>query len=923
MKTARITVLFCALLCASLILAPLNSTASAQQPLAAAQGGLFQRGIPSKPTLLSPANGTITNDASPVLSWSVVPGATSYSITIYWPNGNVYVSGPVGSSTSYHVTCGQGTYSWKVAAVDSMGGMSSYTDLWYFTVYSTNTYYPISGNAGAGGTSLSYTGSSNPVVAVTDGSYTIAVLSGWTGSITPSKTGVSYSPASRSYTNVTAAQANQDYSAFVTISGNAGTSGATITYTGGSTTADGSGAYSFTVARGWSGTVTPSKTGYTFSPSSKSYTNVSASSSQNFTATLITYTISGNAEQADATVTYTGGSTTTDGSNNYTFTVPYGWTGSVAVSKAGYVFEPRSRSYTNVTANETNQGYTSTAAYAISGSAELEGVTLSYEDSGIQTATTGSGGNYSFNVPVGWSGTVTPSKTGYLFDPENIPYTSISGDQEGQDYEARVTISGDAGVGGAALDYTGGSTTADGSGNYSFTVPYEWIGTVTPSKAGYTFDPAQHEYTTPVTENKSAQDFTALVSLTGNVDIGEVTMNYTGGSISADSSGDYTITVAYGWSGTVTPSKAGYRFSPSSLSYENLAEGRSGQDYEATAIHTISGAAGVGGASLQYEDNGTQTATADGNGDYSFTVPEGWAGRLTPSKAGYSFEPSYWDFPGVTDDQVQDFTATLITYAISGNAGTGNTILTYDGGSATADGSGNYTFTVPYDWSGTVIPSKGGYFFTPASRTYANVKANQPGQNYIARIRTTFKSAGGNDGWVLESGENSGLGGGLDASSTMLRIGDDATRKQYRSILSFNTGGLPDNAIITKITLKVKKQGITGGGNPLTAFQGFKVDVKNGMFGTSALQAADFQAAASKAVGPILPTPVSGWYSLNLTSAKTYINKLSASGGLTQLRLRFTLDDDNNAAANYLSLYSGNVLVTADRPQLIIEYYLP
>ncbi len=189
---------------------------------------------------------------------------------------------------------------------------------------------------------------------------------------------------------------------------------------------------------------------------------------------------------------------------------------------------------------------------------------------------------------------------------------------------------------------------------------------------------------------------------------------------------------------------------------------------------------------------------------------------------------------------------------------------------------------------------------------------------------TVFKSVGANDGWVLESGENTNAGGTLNSAATTFNLGDNAARKQYRGILSFATGAaLPDNAIITKVTLKVKKSGITGGGNPVTMFQGFMADIKNGFFYNAAgLQNADFQAVASHAYGPFTPALVSNWYSLNLTSGKAYINKLATNGGLTQIRLRFKLDDNNNAVANYLSLFSGNAGAT-DRPQLIIEYYVP
>jgi hypothetical protein len=187
----------------------------------------------------------------------------------------------------------------------------------------------------------------------------------------------------------------------------------------------------------------------------------------------------------------------------------------------------------------------------------------------------------------------------------------------------------------------------------------------------------------------------------------------------------------------------------------------------------------------------------------------------------------------------------------------------------------------------------------------------------------TFISTGSRDGWMLESSETSGVGGSISAAASTLRIGDDAAKKQYRSILSFSTGAsLPDNAIITKLTLKIRRQGVIGGGNPVTAFQGIYADIKKGYFGTTALQTADFQTTASKTYGPFKPALSDNWYGIDLTGGKSYINKLSTSAGLTQIRMRFKLDDNNNTVANYLSLYSGNAS-SSYRPQLIVEYYVP
>jgi hypothetical protein len=195
------------------------------------------------------------------------------------------------------------------------------------------------------------------------------------------------------------------------------------------------------------------------------------------------------------------------------------------------------------------------------------------------------------------------------------------------------------------------------------------------------------------------------------------------------------------------------------------------------------------------------------------------------------------------------------------------------------------------------------------------------------------------DGWVLESSETSNAGGWANGSAAAINLGDDAARRQYRGILSFSTGSLPDNAVITGVTLRIKQQTILGGGDPVNIFGGFIFDIKNGFFGsTSALQTGDFQAAASQSYGPSAPAPVGGWYSFNLTNAKNFINKLPTNSGLTQIRLRFKLDDNNNTVANILSLYSGNpstalrqaqdassgqAAPAGSQPQLVITYHMP
>ncbi len=162
-----------------------------------------------------------------------------------------------------------------------------------------------------------------------------------------------------------------------------------------------------------------------------------------------------------------------------------------------------------------------------------------------------------------------------------------------------------------------------------------------------------------------------------------------------------------------------------------------GETYDIIRI-SITGNAGVAGASLSYTDGSPKTATADGSGNYSLPVSYNWSGTVTPSRTGYTFSPVNRTYSNLTSGKTfEDYTATAITYTISGNAGTAGAVLNYTDGSpktSTANGSGDYSFTVSYNWSGTVTPSRAGYTFSPVNKSYSNVTSNKTAQNYTATL---------------------------------------------------------------------------------------------------------------------------------------------------------------------------------------------
>jgi hypothetical protein len=190
----------------------------------------------------------------------------------------------------------------------------------------------------------------------------------------------------------------------------------------------------------------------------------------------------------------------------------------------------------------------------------------------------------------------------------------------------------------------------------------------------------------------------------------------------------------------------------------------------------------------------------------------------------------------------------------------------------------------------------------------------------IPTVVTSFLSQAAYDGWVLESAENSGRGGTLNNEGSVLAVGDNAANRQYRTILSFNTASLPNNAVILSVRIRVKKAGLAGT-DPFITHGNLRADIGSPRFGTqTALQISDFQATASMVrVGRFTSPASAGWYTANLSStAITKINK----AGITQFRLRFSMDDNNDFGADYLKFYSGGARITS-RPKLVIEYYVP
>ncbi len=229
------------------------------------------------------------------------------------------------------------------------------------TISSTALTYTLSGTItgpGSSGAIITVSGTSTAsTTSSTTGTWSVPNLVNGTYTVAITSTGYTFTPATQSAiingANATANASStaQTYSLDGTISG-AGGSGATVTLSGGttmiSTTANSSGAYSFTGVTNGSYTVTPTRSGYSFSPANRAITvsgaNVTVPS---FSTVVPTYSLSGTISGSGgpgATVTLSGaadavvivGST---GTYSFTNLLPGLYT--VKPSRSGYSFSPK------------------------------------------------------------------------------------------------------------------------------------------------------------------------------------------------------------------------------------------------------------------------------------------------------------------------------------------------------------------------------------------------------------------------------------------------------------------------------------------------------------------------------------------------------------------------------------------------------
>jgi hypothetical protein len=758
-------------------------------------------GIPLAPVLSSPSNSSTNVSLSPNLTWNAAAGATSYQLKVATDAGFSGIvfnqSGLTSTSRALSGLSYGTTYYWAVCATNA-GGTGPFSGTWSFTTMPAN--YNMSGQVALGGSgltgvTLNLTGTTTGNT-VTDamGNYSFSGSNGGNYTITPSKQHYSFSPATQSFNplnsdktqNFTATLITYSISGTITSNGSP-LAGVTVALTGttsATATTAANGTYTFTgLTDGGNYTVTPAKTNYSFLPVSQTYTSISENKTLNFSATFITYTISGTIKLDGAsffgvTLNLTGSSTSTktsieDGSYSFSGLLP-GGNYTVTPVMANYTFTPESQIYNALAENKTLNFEATALKYSISGvitsnGQPLANATVSLSGSSTASATTNASGAYTFtSLNPGGNYTVTPAKTGYSFSPVNAVFNSIS-ENKTQNFTANlitysitgiITTEGSS-ISGVTLTLTGsatGTTTSSENGSYTFSgLPAGGSYTITPALANYTFNPANSVFNN-LSENKT-QNFSATVNkfnISGSIKVNGsglsgvlVTLSGSKSStITTSADGAYSFTALNaGGNYTVTPSKENYSFTPLNGAFNNLTENKV-QDFSAAYSGTFSisgiitsGGTGLSGVTITLSGSSSGSVTSGADGSFLFAgLAAGGNYTITPSKINYTFNPANAVFNSLGESKTQNFAATLNTYSITGvvtfgGAALANVSIALTGSStatASTDASGAYTFNnLGAGGSYTITPSKSNYSFTPVNAKFDNLSENKA-QNFAA-----------------------------------------------------------------------------------------------------------------------------------------------------------------------------------------------
>ena len=228
-------------------------------------------------------------------------------------------------------------------------------------------------------------------------------------------------------------------------------------------------------------------------------------------------------------------------------------------------------------------------------------------------------------------------------------------------------------------DVVGGVNPAD-NGAYTFSGLLTGDYTVTPSLAGYVFEPVGREYT-DLDADLTNQDFVGtfvpgIYSISGRVTLLGGTASVTdvtlalvgdpGDTISPNEDGSFIFSDLPSGNYIVVPSLAGYIFAPANREYTPLQSDQTEQNFVGMYVpqtYSISGTVTLFGGTASVTDvlleltgDASDSISPNEDGTYAFSDLQAGNYAVIPSLEGYTFQPINRPYaPLVADQTEQDF----------------------------------------------------------------------------------------------------------------------------------------------------------------------------------------------------------------------------------------------------------------------------
>ncbi|UOO41026.1 PHB depolymerase family esterase [Priestia megaterium] len=370
---------------------------------------------------------------------------------------------------------------------------------------------------------------------------------------------------------------------------------------------------------------------------------------------------------------------------------------------------------------------------------------------------------------------------------------------------------------------------------------------------------------------------------------------------------------------TVAPINAHQILSQWAQTNDRASDGLDNNNIDDTADQTLPGTVSGGRSYTQYiyKDTAGKTvmekymiegmghAWSGGSTSGSYTDPKGpnatklsWNFFKNHPKNGDAPNPGDISPPVTAASPAGGTYGSSVSVTLSPNE-PATTYYTLDGSTPTVN-SLKYSEPISINSSKTIK-----FFSVDAAGNQEGVKTEVYQISGTSEKSSVFSSLAAEDGFI----------GNLSAdgmSSSIHKIGDKGmyNTDTYRTILSFDTSSLPDDASITDVSLKIYRKSSTGNISSL------KGDIKSGVFGTSsALEQIDYQASPSisAAFQMSVPSFDNGYTTIQLPSSLLgYMNR----NGKTQFRL------SSSGSADFLSdvveIYGGDNPAYA--PTLTVSY---